>query len=149
MKKRKQNHQNSALAIVRRHFPKVTTVLDAHKPVIIEVNHSDASSKAVKNPSLCAFARACERTFTADGVIIALTTSYIVKGTTATRYGNPETVTREIVSFDRKAGFEEGVYLLSAINPSRRLGVPHRGGKKTGKGTRRFYHSTTNVRVLS
>jgi hypothetical protein len=150
MKKRQKNHQhNMSLGIVRKHFPQVKKVVDALKPVVIEVNHSDASSKAVKNPLICAFARACERTFTADGVIIGLTVSYIVKGATATRYGNPETVSREIVSFDREAGFEEGIYLLSAISPTQRLGVQHRGGKPTGTGMRRSYHTTTNVRVLS
>jgi hypothetical protein len=151
MNQQKKNHQHAAtaLAIVRKHFPQVKEVLDAVKPVTIEVNHSDASSKAVKNPLICAFAKACERTFTADGVIIGLTTSYIIKGKIATRYRNPETVSREIVSFDRKAGFEEGTYLLSAISPAQRLGAEHRGGKYTGKGTRRFHHTTTNVRVLA
>jgi len=86
-------------------------------------------------------------------VIIGLTTSYIIRGNTATRYGNPETVSREIVSFDRKAGFDEGIYLLSAICPSNRLGVHKSGpsGRATG-GTPRhksFRHYTKNVRVVS
>lgn len=138
-----------ALRIVQRHFPKVTLVNDAIKPAIIEVTPLDASSKAVKNPQLCAYARACQRKFNADGVIIGLTTSYIIRGATATRYLNPATVSREIVSFDRNAGFEEGSYLLSAVNPCRRLGVPHRGGQATGKATPRFRHAMTNVRVLA
>ena len=124
-------------------------VFDALKTVVIEVTNNDSSSTAVKNPLICAFARACQREFTADGVIIGLATSYIIKGKKATRYQNPETVSREIVSFDRKAGFEPGIYLLSAVPPASRLGVAkHRGGNHTGTGKPRTRHVTTNVRVV-
>jgi hypothetical protein len=145
----KKNHARTSLVIVQKHFPKVETISDGDKPILIEVTPMDNTSKAVKNPLICAFARACQRVFTADGVIIGLTISYIVKGKKAIRYKNPESVSREIVSFDRRAGFTPGVYQLSAINPASRLGVPHRGGTNSGTGKRRHRHVTARVRVIS
>jgi len=140
--------KNNALHLVRKYFPQVEIVVDSGKSVIIEVTPGDASSRDLKNPAACAFARATKRTFVADGVIIGRTTSYVVINKKASRYMNPETVTREIVSFDRGAGFYPGIYVLSRVNPSRRLGVSHRGGNSTGKHGKRLRHVTANVRVL-
>ena len=144
----KQHKDSKSLSLVRKYFPIVEMVVDSNKSAIIEVTSSDASSKDRRNPAACAYARACKRTFTADGVIVTKTMSYIIINRKATRHQNPETVTREIVSFDRGAGFEPGIYILSAVHPSRRLGVNHRGGKASGKQGKRIHHVTTNVRVL-
>jgi hypothetical protein len=149
MKKAHTKIGRSSLAIVRKHFPQVEIVIDGTRPVTIKVNGRDTTSKAIKNPLICAFALSCQRAFRADGVIIGLTSSYIIKGRHALRYKNPESVSREIVSFDRNAGFEEGVYQLSTVEPSRRFGVAvHRGGNLTGKMGKRFRHVTKNVRVV-
>jgi len=145
---KRKNTWHTSLRIVQKHFPNVEIVSDAEKEILIEVTPTDNTSKAVKNPLICAFARACQRAFTADGVIIGLTISYIVKGKKAMRYKNPESVSREIVSFDRKAGFTPGVYQLSPINPASRLGVSHRGGSNSKNPKPRHRHVTSRVRVI-
>jgi hypothetical protein len=146
MKAKKLIHSYS-LAIVRRFFPQVERVVDAQKSELIEVTHQDNSNGAVKSHRTCALAVACKRFFEADGVIIGQGTSYIIHRKVATRYTNNETVTREIVSFDRKAGFDEGIYRLSPPSPASRLGAKHKGGSKSGKlGKRKFRHYTTGIR---
>lgn len=155
MKRKKQDHGKpgrKVLNIIKQYFPKVTTVVDANSHAIIEVMASDSTEGMVKNPALCAFAKACYRSFRADGVIIGLKASYIIRGKEAVRYHNTEALSREIVSFDRKAGFDTGRYLLSPHCPSARLGV-FRGTsthpKTGGKDRRVFRHFTRGVRVLS
>lgn len=151
---RKQYHGEAgrkSLTLIRRYFPAVEKLNDATKGAVIEVTNADSNGAELKNPALCAFAKACYRSFDADAVIIGLTTCYIVKGKIATRYKNTETISREIISFDRKAGFTAGLYLISPFSPCSRLGVymarkthPRTGGKDR----RRFRHVTTRVRVL-
>jgi hypothetical protein len=148
--KHKKNGSNTSLAMIRRYFPEVTAVEDAQKKAIVEVTASDNSHADVKNHRTCALALACTRFFHADGVIIGLTTSWIIRGRTATRYKNAATVSREITSFDRKAGFDAGLYLLTAATASSRLGLvrsanPKRQSRKSG--TRAFRHYTRNVRT--
>ena len=140
-----------SMAIVRFFFPQVENVIDSLKGALIEVTLSDASHGDVKNHKTCALAIACKRFFHADGVIIGLTTSYIVKGKTAIRFSNPDSISREITSFDRKAGFDIGFYNLCAISPGRRLGV-HRSGKSGksashGKRVKGYRHYTSGVRT--
>ena len=153
MKQRKQHHAQKSLKLIRQYFPKVAAVNDATRAAIIEVNGGDAASTAIGEPALCAFARACYRSFKADGVIIGLTTSYIIKDRIAFRYHNTETISREVVSFDRKAGFEIGRYQLSPPCPAQRLGnyegQKTRPKSKNGQDRRKFRHFTKGVRVLN
>ncbi len=95
-----------ALSIVKKYFPKVNRVIDADDRIIVEVTDADSKSKAVRDHNACAMAVACKRKMHADGVIIAVSTAYIVKGKKAIRYKVPESVAREIVSFDRDSYFE-------------------------------------------
>jgi hypothetical protein len=140
--------QNKALVTVRSFFPQVKTVLDANKATVVEVTRADIDKSKIKDHQTCALAVCCHRSFHADGVIIGLTTAYIIKGTTAHRYKLTGTISREITSFDRGAGYDEGEYLLAAPCPGSRLGAPHRGGNRTGTGRKRqFRHYTKNVRV--
>jgi hypothetical protein len=141
----------TALEIVRRFHPDVESVKDSTKPLIIEVTKKDASSTAVKNHKECAMAMACKRQLKADGIIICLSTSYIIKGKQATRYKTTETVSREVVSFDRKAGFETGIYELARIPKSSKLGS---NNGRRGKGKEKQFppkfsgHRTDNVRLI-
>ncbi len=140
----------SALNLVRNYFPKVNDVRDAIKPTIVSVTPNDNKIANLKSHKTCALAVACKRTFKADGVLIGLTISYVIKGKIAYRYKNTDTISREITSFDRKAGFATGLYQLTPISPSNRLGVskvnPNRpSGAKGGKS--RFMHFTTGVRT--
>lgn len=148
--RKKRKIGGNSLAMVRTFFPKVQFVEDATVPAIVEVTDSDNNNADVKSHRTCALAIACKRFFKADGVIIGLTTSWIVRGDKATRYSNAGTVSREITSFDRKAGFDAGRYLLSPASPAGRLGLvrsdnPNRHSRKSG--TRSFRHYTRNVRT--
>lgn len=146
-----QKRQSSALTRVQKLFPHVTSMVDANSDIDIRVTKSDTQTKAVKNHSECALAHACRRSFQADGAMINVTSAYIIKGNTATRYKLPESVSREIVSFDREAAFEPGDYHLHTPPPSSRLGTPQRtgsrGGYVKGAGKRvQPHHLTENVR---
>lgn len=153
-KHRTKRGSDGSLTMIRHYFPKVTRVEDATKPSLVEVTPADARQGTTKNPRICALALACKRTFHADGVIIGLTVSWIIKGDVAIRYHNTDTISREITSFDRRGDFDPGIYGLSPISPAARLGRersknPNRSGKVTGTGAKRFRHFTRGVRVLS
>lgn len=140
----------SALATVKKFFPQVREVVDALRAARVEVTAQDASSKGIKNHEACAMAVACKRKFNLDGVIISRSTAYLIKGRKARRFHLPPGTAREVVSFDRGAGFAKGTYLLSAIPEQSRLGK--RTGTNTKNGTtgapKRFRHLTANVRTV-
>jgi hypothetical protein len=94
---------------------------------------------------------ACKRKFHLDGVIISRTKAYLVKGKKARRFDLPETVSREIVSFDRGAGFSPGRYELAKVSPENRLGSRTKRKKDTAirdNEPKRKRHITTNVRTV-
>lgn len=141
-------NRNSALGIVQRYHPEVTKVMDAKKNITIEVTEADRTAGSKKEPGACALARACERSY--DGAIISTSTIYLVKGRTAFRFRPPESVSREIVSFDRGHDFAPGQYSLRAPGKTERLG--HRGHPPGGHSKkakpRARAHRTTGIRVL-
>jgi hypothetical protein len=140
----------SALSIVRKYHPNVNRVIDAKKPVTINVTAEDCRNGKKKGASSCAMARAFERSY--DGAIISLATAYLVKGDTAIRYRVPDAVTREIVSFDRSKQFAPGEYKLAQIEPARKLGLVHKVVNRTDpskyKKAPRKYHKTAGIRAL-
>ena len=134
---------NRALELVRSRYADVTKVVDAKKPLEIEVTAADLAKAKTKDHQNCALAQACKRAF--DGAIVSLSTAYVVRGKTATRYVIPPTVSREIVAFDRSGGFIPGEYHFNAPPLTERLGnrKPSRGkggthGKPNGKLKKRF-----------
>ena len=140
-----------ALKIVQKFFPSVTMVVDAERGAKIEVTPLDAKSKGVKDHAECAFAQACKRQMRLDGVIISRSVAYLVKGKMARRFLLPSSVSREVVSFDRGAGFEPGEYLLSPISPARKLGrsTSESTAPRSGNGKpKKFRHLTANVRAV-
>lgn len=140
----------SAINVIRKFFPKVTTVVDATRSTAIEVTAKDASSRAVKNHTACAMAVACKRKFHLDGVIISRSVAYLVKGKTARRFLVPSSVGRELVSFDRGGGFAPGMYALAPITKSMRLGHSRGGPVNTrdrSNHIKRFRHLTAKVRA--
>jgi hypothetical protein len=143
---------SSALYIVQKYFPSVTKVTDADEDITIEVVSDDSSKGAIKDHEHCAFARACQRKFSAKGVIVSVNTAYVIMKGGAVRYKLPESVSREVVSFDRKGGFAEGTYILKAPNKSMRLGARRgRAGGGTHKpkgGKPRKFHYTTGIRAM-
>lgn len=142
----------SALSNVQAAFPNVTKVVDAKKDASFEVTKADTKSAAVRNHTACAAAVACKRKLELDGVIMSVNTAYLVKGSTATRYKVPQSVSREIISFDRDAVFEPGDYRLKAPCQSARLGMkrgtdPVTAGPKNGGLAKRFRHKTGGLRA--
>lgn len=85
-----------------------------------------------------------------DGVIISVYTAYLVKGKKATRYQLPQSVSREIISFDRGSKFYAGEYSLKVpsvpLGPQRRTGRSH--GSGTGSGLKRPHHLTKGIRSV-
>jgi hypothetical protein len=139
----------SMLNTVRKHFPQVKKVFDAKEGLVVEVTRKDEATSKRRKHSECAMAIAAKRTFHADGVIVSVTKAYLVTGDTATRYQLPEAVSREVVSFDRGAGFAPGQYRL--LKPDHPLGRKSAGGKdksSTGTGKRRTHHVTEGIRTV-
>lgn len=143
---------STALRTVKKFFPQVKKIVDAKTNAHIEVTEKDANPKGIKKHNECAMAVACKRKFKLDGVIIARSVAYLIKGNKARRFILPPSVSREIVSFDRGAGFAPGNYELSKVNPSAQIGMRKKergkGGSNTntGEGIKTFRHLTTGIR---
>ena len=139
----------SALNIVQRFFPDVTVVKDATDETIIEVTAADEAHATKRNHKSCAMAVACKRKFNLDGVIISVKTAYLVKGRIARRFKFPESVSREVVSFDRNGGFAPGEYRLVPPSKGQRLGTKGGNTKHTGTGHKKVMsHFTTGIRTV-
>jgi hypothetical protein len=146
---------SSALLTVRKFFPNVKVVRDAKFNATVEVTAQDVSSSKKKKHAECAMAVACKRKFHLDGVIISKSIAYLVKSNKARRFQVPESIAREVVSFDRGSGFTPGKYSLSAPCESNTLDARERRRKEDkrknhqGKSKRptRMYHRTENVRM--
>lgn len=143
----------TALQIVQQAYPQVEKVKDAARNIKIEVARRDTNSATVKNHKACAMAVACKRKLEADGVIISVSTAYVIKDKVATRYKVPPSVAREVVSFDRNGGFEEGEYELKAPGKAQQLGYRQEASVltsgthgKSANASRRFRHATGNIR---
>lgn len=139
-----------ALSLVRKFFPKVNRVKDAHENIIVEVTKKDNDSATVRNHESCAMAVACRRKMRSDGVIISIRTAYVVDGRVATRYRVPESVSREIVSFDRHGGFAVGDYVLRAPNKYEQLGYTGSGRTHNPSDRKRpkYKHMTSGIRTV-
>lgn len=136
---------------VRRMFPNVTSAVDAAAPIEISVNRKDCKTAKKFDPTECALARAAKRELHVEGVIIGIGSSYIIKGDTAVRFDTPQSVKREIISFDRHHDFAPGDYYLTPKPPSNRFGVQHekRTGRKGGNHkAKRKIHQSARVRIL-
>lgn len=143
----------TALEIVQKYFPEVTVVKDAKENLTITVTDKDNKSAAVRNHKACAMAVACKKQQAADGVIVSISKAYVIKGKIAYRYEVSEHATREIISFDRNAGFSPGEYQLNAPTEWNRLGKGgSRGGnsEKTGTEPRKIavHRKTEGIRTV-
>lgn len=139
----------SALAVVQRYYPSVTKVVDAVKNEAISVTAADCKYSRKKDPESCAMAKACKREF--DGAIISTSVAYLIQGTTAKRYKVPESVSREIVSFDRSHSFAPGDYRLLAPTKHERLGprtTPQPMKKRYYASVKSRNHQTAGIRSL-
>lgn len=150
--------KTNALTRVRKYFPHVNKVKDAKEGVLITVTSQDSRTARKKDPANCALAVACRRQGIADGAIINIGFSYLIKGDVATRYKTSGTVGREITSFDRHQDFAAGRnYRLSRICPSAALNrkskyydYPVKNKLKPGKSVNLIHkhnHRTERIRV--
>jgi len=141
--------QISTLKNVQKFYPRVKTLVDADKPVVITVTENDQITGHIMEETECALAVACKRQFK-GGAIIGLSASYIIKGTRAIRYKTSNSISREIVTFDRHKDFSPGVYTLVPFSPANRLQNRTRkykpGSGETPTKSRIAYHLTTRVR---
>lgn len=145
-----------ALRIVKKHFPEVNQVIDAKTDINIEVTKHDDEVSRRKDHEGCAMAVACKRKLHLDGVIIARSIAYLIKGNKATRFLVPERAAREVISFDRGGGFDPGIYKLDKPAGNQRLGHVaggqvhgHQRGENKGKlVSARKIHRTQNVRTI-
>lgn len=133
-------------------YPQVKFVVDADEPIDVKVCVDDLKGANKKDPTTCAMARAMVREHKIDAAVIGMASSYIIKGDLAIRFETPESVQREIVSFDRHHDFMPGKYHLRPKSPTMRLGAnkrPYKGSHEPGdpKKAKRIHH-TENVRVM-
>jgi len=140
--------KSHALSRIKKYFPNVTTVSDEiKKGIVIHVEERDCQNSKKGNFDECALALAVKRELKVDGALIGTAYSYLIKGTHAVRYKTPETVTREIVSFDRHKDFSEGTYFLMRVNPSNRLGYSKSSRAKPRTEKRPVIHRTARIRA--
>lgn len=143
----------TALAVVRKFFPEVEVVVDAGRNALIEVTSKDQAIAKKKSHKTCAMAVACKRKFHLDGVIMSVSTAYLIKGNKARRFKLPPSVEREVVSFDRGGGFEAGEYELTRVPASMKLDRPEsmkrpgHGPQNRGAGNRKHIHRTGGIRM--
>lgn len=130
---------------VLRKFPNVTKLVDATEGVVVNVTPTDAKSAKPGDPSGCAMVKAFKRQHGLS-TIIGLTRSYVVEGDTVVRYITPETVGREITSYDRSKDFEPGVYHLAKMTPSQRVGTMKPRAKR--KDPRTGHDKASKLRVI-
>lgn len=137
---------------IRRLFPNVKNAYDSDKAIEVSVEKRDCNEAKRRDPAECALARAAKRELHADGAVIGISTSYIIKGDKAIRFATPESVRREIVSFDRHQDFEPGTYHLPPKPPTNRLGVSSRGKDKRDRhdeaSKKKKVHHSVRIRIL-
>lgn len=150
LKRKKAKSPGILLGRLRKRSPKVTQVLDATSPIKITVKDADCKDGVGSDFSECALAKATRREFKADACLIGLSYSYVIKGKTAVRYKTPQSVSREIVSFDRHHDFDTGVYHLASVPDTQKLGnsgYQRVSGYKSSKTKRNYnYHESARVR---
>jgi len=146
-KQKKMKNATKLPRSVKRLFPQVTQAYDSDKIVEVTVNRKDCKTGKKKDPNECAMARAFKREMHVNGAIIGLTNSYLIKGDKAIRFATPESVKREIISFDRHQDFNPGEYILVPPPPSKRLGTKKHKRSGSHKPTRTC-HRTARVRVI-
>lgn len=128
-------------------------IVDAKKPVYLELSKGDIKKAITKDPSHCAFAVCAVRMLHADEALIYRTRAYLRFGAQWVRYAVPSTTAVELLIFDRGGKVEGGKYRLISPSPSNKLGLyrgeKDRKKKKVSKVTRkpRMIHKTKNVRI--
>lgn len=133
-------------------LPKV----DADRPLMLDVRAVDVGKAKSRDPRRCAFARACKRIYRARQAFFFRTVAWLQFDDRLERYFLPESMQKELVSFDRSGTIASGTYRLSPPVPSQTLeAIQTRSEKRPGRHEprggdikRKFVHRTTDIRGL-
>jgi hypothetical protein len=111
-----------------------TDIVNATKPLIIEVPEQLTHSRRRKNSYHCVFAEACQKMPQVEEAIVHLSTAYLrFKGEKLfKRYRVLQRLRDQIVMFDRFGVFDPGEYTLTTIQPSHRADGRRQGTSPTG-----------------
>src|SRR5882672_9324381 len=93
-------------------------VVDAKKPLMLEVTGDDIRHANPKDPAGCAAAVAAMRQEGVAHAYVHLSKVYIERPTQWVRYENPRALRQEVVVFDRKGEFEPNEFKLKVPPPS-------------------------------
>lgn len=128
-------------------------VVDAVRPLIIDIEDADCKKGKKKSPGACAAAVAIIREVGAIEARVHLGRTYVKKKFKGKeiweRYMTPPAISREMTAFDRGAAFEPGTYKFRHPAKTAKLGYRLEGGpqnKRPRNGKRPVHHLTTNVR---
>lgn len=96
-------------------------VVDADKPVTLQITQSDCKHGSKKDPTRCAAALALKRATGCDECRVHIACTYLRFGNKWLRYATPPSLKAEIISFDRGGGFYPGDFRLHPMPASLRL----------------------------
>jgi hypothetical protein len=128
-------------------------LVEARKPIVIELTREDIAGARQQDQENCGFARACTRMKGVTGAYFFRTTCWLQYDDRLVRYMLPPSVQREIVCFDRGGKMAPGTYQLSPPRSTRTLRAARKRskpGRHKPKGTgvkRGHVHYTTMVRT--
>lgn len=129
--------------------PERPLLKDATKPITLHITKADIRGSRKMDPDRCAAAVALKRELKCVEARVFLSKTYIRQDKDGPweRFATPESLSREITSFDRTSFFAPGEYRLVPVSPSVRLGA-HPGGRKSKvhKSKKAPLHFTKNVR---
>jgi hypothetical protein len=126
-------------------------IVDAKHGLVLNIKKCDITGSKKADASSCAAARALKREVGSNARVY-LTRTYIQTGKVWQRFITPQSISREIVAFDRGAAFEPGEYILKPPSKTQKLDHYRKSGAKTGtrknKNGRKPRHVTGSVRQM-
>lgn len=109
-------------------------VMDADKPVTLQITQADCNRGSKKDPARCAAALALKRATGCDECKVHIACTYLRFGEKWFRYATPPSLKAEIISFDRGGGFYPGDFRLRPMPASNRLRLVRRKPGPKPKG---------------
>ena len=91
---------------------------DSASPVLVTVTNHDVVNAKKKDSKDCAFSRAALRVPGVLGAYFFLKTAFLEYKDKIVRFTLPQSVQKEIVSFDRAQILAPGIYQMSAVSPA-------------------------------
>ena len=108
--------------------------VDAQKPLTVNVTARDIKLAKAKNSKECALARAVKRQYSCKAAYFLRTTAWLEYPNKMVRYRLPQSVQKEIVSFDRSKMMSTGEYRLTTPEPQQTR-KPRTRSRKTSSAT--------------